>query len=75
MVPSTILAKVAVEQLCEVRNLFSYSEHFFICLILIQGYWLKMLGKVADSVFTFKAGLTIEEIFCNNAILTPQFET
>ena len=54
--PPPTLARIAVEQLCEVRHLYPYSKHIFVCPSLMRGYWLKTLGKVADSVFSFKAG-------------------
>ena len=42
--PPPALAKTAVEQLCEVRHLYPYSKHIFICPSLMKGYWLKTLG-------------------------------
>ena len=54
--PSPSLANVATEQLSKVRHLYPYSKHIFVCPSLMKGYWLKMLGKVTDSVFSFKSG-------------------
>ena len=34
-------------------------SHIFVCPALMKGYWLKTLGKVADSVFSFKVGSSI----------------
>ena len=57
--PSPALAKVAVEQMCEVKHMHPSSKHIFICPSLMTGYWKRMLGKVADSMFTFKAGSSL----------------
>ena len=57
--PPPALAKLAVEQLCLVRHLYPNSSHIFVCPALMRGYWLKTLGKVADSVFSLKAGSSI----------------
>ena len=57
--PPPALAKLAVEQLCLVQHLYPNSSHIFVCPALMKGYWLKTLGKVADSVFSFKAGSSI----------------
>ena len=52
--PPPALAKIAVEQMCEVIHVFPKSRHVFICPSLLKGYWEKMLSKAADSVFEFK---------------------
>ena len=57
--PLPALAKLAVEQLCLVRHLYPNSSHIFVCPALMRGYWLKTLGKVADSVFSLKAGSSL----------------
>ena len=57
--PPPMLAKLAVEQLCLVRHLYPKSKHIFVCPSLMRGYWLKTLGKVSDSVFSFKAGSSL----------------
>ena len=50
--PPPLLAKLATEQLCLVQHLYPDSSHIFVCPALMRGYWLKTLGKVADSVFS-----------------------
>ena len=57
--PLPALTKVVVEQLCNVRYLYPYFKHIFVCPSLMKGYWLMTLGKVANSVFVFKAGLCV----------------
>ena len=57
--PPPCLAQIAVEQLCEVKHMFSQSSHIFICPSLMTGYWRKKLGKLADSMFTIKSGSAI----------------
>jgi hypothetical protein len=52
--PSPALACVAVDQLCEVKHIFSNSKHVLICPSLMTGYWQKQLGKLADTLFTIK---------------------
>ena len=54
--PPPCLARLTVEQLCEVKHIFPDSQHVFICPALMTGYWQKFLGKVVDTMFTFKAG-------------------
>jgi hypothetical protein len=52
--PSPALARVAVDQLCEVKHIFPNSKHVLICPSLMTGYWRKQLGKLADTLFTIK---------------------
>ena len=54
--PPPCLAEIAVEQLCKVKHVFPKSQHIFVCPALMTGYWMKALGKVADTKFTMKAG-------------------
>ena len=54
--PPPCLARLAVEQLCEAKHIFPNYQHVFVCPALMTGYWQKMLGKVVDTMFTFKAG-------------------
>ena len=60
--PLPALAKLAVEQLCLVRHLYPQLKHIFVCPLLMRGYWLKTLGKVSDSVFSFKAWSSIWDV-------------
>ena len=43
--PSPALARIAVDQLCEVKHIFPNSRHVLICPALMTGYWRKQLGK------------------------------
>ena len=52
--PPPALAKIAVEQMCEVKHAFPQSKHVFICPTLMEGQWGRMLGKLSDTKFTFK---------------------
>ena len=54
--PSPCTAQVAVEQLCEAKHLFTATSHIFLCPAVMTAYWRKMLGKIADSMFTIKSG-------------------
>ena len=54
--PPPCLAKIAVEQLCEVKYVLPDSQHIFICPALMTGYWRKKLGKLVDTMFSLKAG-------------------
>ena len=59
--PPPALAKVAVEQLCEVKLVFLKSQHVFVCPALMTGEWRKSLGKIADFMFTFAVGSSVWE--------------
>ena len=54
--PPPVLAKLAVEQMCEAKHIFPNSKHVFICPALMTGCWRKQLGKLADVMFTISAG-------------------
>ena len=54
--PPPCIAKVAVEQLCEVKHVFPDSQHLFVCPTLMTGVWRKQLMKLADAGVTMKAG-------------------
>ena len=43
--PPPALAKVAVEQLCEVKHVFPESRHLFLCPAVMTGIWRKQLLK------------------------------
>ena len=59
--PPPCLAKLAVEQMCEVKHIFLLLQHIFVCPSLMTGYWRKSLNKLADTSLMFKAGLCIWE--------------
>lgn len=48
--PPPCLARVAIDQLCEVKHMFPASKHIFVCPTLMTGYWRKSLGKIADAM-------------------------
>jgi len=50
--PPPVLAKIAVEQMCEVKHIFPQSRHIFICPSIMTGIWRKQLGKIADTQFS-----------------------
>ena len=54
--PPPVLAKVAVEQMCEVKHLFPRSKHLFLCPSIMTGVWRKQLGKAADCQFSLING-------------------
>ena len=54
--PSPCTAQIAVEQLCEAKHLFPATSHIFLCPAVMTAYWRKILGKIADTMFTIKAG-------------------
>ena len=53
------LARVAIDQLCEVKHMFPASKHIFVCPALMTGYWRKSLGKISDAMFTLRSGSVI----------------
>jgi hypothetical protein len=53
--PPPVLAKVAVEQMCEAKHIFPDSKHVFVCPALMTGHWRKQLGKLADTMFSITA--------------------
>ena len=57
--PAPAIAKIAVEQMCEVKLLFPKSSHVFVCPALMTGHWRKQLRKLSDALVTFSAGSTI----------------
>ena len=71
--PPPALAKIAVEQMCEVKHVFPKSRHIFICPSLMTGVWRKQLGKIADTQFSLSQGSTHwpEEMFEPQTILLP----
>lgn len=54
--PPPCLARVALDELCEVKHMFPKSKHVFVCPALMTGLWRKDLGKLADVVFSVSAG-------------------
>ena len=54
--PPPALAKIAVEQMCEVKHMFPKSRHIFICPSLMTGIWRKQLGKIADAQISLAQG-------------------
>ena len=36
--------------------MFTDSSHVFLCPTMMTGYWQKMLGKLADSMYILKPG-------------------
>ena len=54
--PSSCIAQVVVEQLCEAKHLFPTTSHIFVCPAVMIAYWRKILGKISDTMFTIKAG-------------------
>ena len=57
--PPPVLAKVAVEQMCEVKHLFPKSKHLFVCPSIMTGVWRKQLGKAADCQFSLINGCKV----------------
>ena len=53
-----LLAKIAVKQMCEVKDVFQNSRHMFICPSIMTGVWRKQLGKIADTQFSLVQGST-----------------
>ena len=54
--PAPAIAKVAVDQLCEVKQVFPESQHLFLCPAVSTGVWRKQLMKLADAGITMRAG-------------------
>ena len=77
--PPPCIAKVAVEQLCEVKHVFPQSQHLFVCPTLMTGIWRKQLSKLADAGVTVKAGNQIwpKEMFepLTIALIAPLLST
>ena len=42
--------------MCEMKHIFLNSSHVFVCPAIMTAYWRKTLGKIADTMFTIKAG-------------------
>jgi hypothetical protein len=57
--PSPALARVAVDQLCEVKLIFPNSKHVLICPSLMTGYWRKQLVKLPNILSTIKENMCI----------------
>ena len=54
--PSAALARVAIEQMCEVKHIHPYTNHMFLTPALMTGGWRKLLGKQSDVLLTLPAG-------------------
>ena len=54
--PPPVLAKIAVEQMCEVKHIFPKSKHLFMCPSIMTGIWRKQLVKAADCQFSLING-------------------
>ena len=61
MVSSVSVSKIGCRTVMPSVISLPLLKHIFVCPSLMKGYWLKMLGKVADSVFSLKACLSILE--------------
>jgi hypothetical protein len=57
--PAPAIAEVAVERLCEARHTRPWCSHIFVCPAIMTAHWRKMLGKVADAMFTIPVGSSI----------------
>ena len=62
--PSAALARVAVEQLCEVKHVHPYSCHVFLAPALMTGMWHRLLGKHSDVLLTLPAGTSCWPASC-----------
>ena len=73
--PPPVIAKITVEQMCEVKYIFPQSRHLFICHLIMTGIWRKQLDKIADTQFSLVQGSTHwqEDIFepLTIVLLTP----
>ena len=54
--PSAALARVAVEQMCEVKHIHPYTTHVLLAPALMTNAWRKLLGKQSDVLLTLPAG-------------------
>ena len=54
--PPPVLAKVAVEQMCEVKHIFPRTRHLFLCPAILTGVWRKQLMKISDAYFSLGCG-------------------
>jgi hypothetical protein len=53
---SASLARVAVEQICEVKHIHPQTTHLFLAPALMTSGWRKLLGKQSDALLTLPAG-------------------
>ena len=56
--PAPVLAKIAVEQMCEVKHVFPQSRYIFICPSIMTGLWRKQFEKMADTQLSLVQGST-----------------
>jgi hypothetical protein len=54
--PSAALAKVAAEQLCEVKHIHPLTRHVFMAPALMTGNWRRLIGKQSDAILTLPVG-------------------
>jgi hypothetical protein len=57
--PAPAIADVTVERLCEAHHIRPWCSHLFVCPTIMTVSWRKMLGKVADAMFTIPVGCLI----------------
>ena len=58
-IPPPCLDRLALEQFCKVKDIFPNSQYVFVCPESMTGYWRKILGKIMDTIFTFKASCCV----------------
>ena len=54
--PSAALARVAIEQMCEVKHIHPYTNHILLTPALMTGGWRRLLAKQSDVLLTLPAG-------------------
>jgi hypothetical protein len=54
--PPPAIADIAVEQLCEAKQIRPWNTHVFACPALMTARWRKQLMKVADAIFVIPVG-------------------
>ena len=73
--PLKALEKIALEQTCEVKDMYPDSQHIFLCPMFMNSQWDCMLSRIAVTQFTFvqKSCLWSKEIHepLTTAFLVP----
>ena len=54
--PSAALARIAAEQLCEVKHIHPLTSHVFLTPALMTGGWRRLVGKQSDALLTLPVG-------------------
>ena len=54
--PSAALAKIAAEQLAEVKHIHPLTSHVFMAPALMTGGWQRLIGKQSDALLTLPVG-------------------